>query len=455
MNNFNKETIKSVILTLLIANSILLTVQIWLDPRIWTNVTPLSSFISTIPLIGGIGTPSDDGEPIEALTGRTLTPRLVLLCGDVYRNVYYRGETPYEDALALYDNVMQAAVAGGKSTELTEEEYRQLLTGRCVFVRYGMAVPASLIFARYASDGKHQSRIPRVTDAVIVKDASGAVAIVLRDSVSGGHIKYLTELKGVAIDGVIAKVGERRLYEFAYELGLDTISPLSVVQSDPYVLFLVGNDEGRPNVMDGIRFSQLLERERYGVIVEAFGLRPSNLRKSIASDGTVKYVENTGTITISPDGTVHYSALSEAFGIGVGTGAATEYRAVDAVVRLAGNIYRTVTGEDVSLCLSEDTAIGGVNGTIQLRYNAGGLPVFDDQPAVEATVANGRIATFTMRIATYAVTGHSTRHSPIAALDAYAAARNTTVALRDLVLGYDVTKESDTYAAQWRVMIRQ
>ncbi len=428
-----KETIKSLILALLILNCFILTTQIWLDRRIWGDSLSVDAIISKLPISFLRPTaPSQQSSVMREL----LSPRFFLVGDTSGRNVMYKLDAGYAEAIAVYDDALRQAMTAAAQS-ITPKEYKAMLEGQCLYAHYGFAVDSTLLAEQY---GIAAAELPfaGARDVVLAVDSGGdsvSLAVWLDD---GAIFKFGVDVTASELAAVVNLSDKRKVFEFGYELNLDNENAVGFakpVQPSAFVLFEhvareLPKIEPQPIVLNEQNV------ELYGAIVEAFGYRPSNLRRSY-SDGAVNYVENNGTVSISASGAVKYSAVTGDNGIDIGA----DYRQqVGGVLALANNIYSLTQSDSINVCAITDMlrAKKGNDYTLELYYSVNGIPN-TQQKAVQAEVKNGKLVSFELNLVSFTSSGRSVCARQLQALDNYFASNmpETTAILSGLSLCYN------------------
>ncbi len=403
-----KETIKSIILVLLIGNCLFLTFQIWFDRAIWGDEFTLSAFYNAAAeLATGVFTQdgaADDSAPLKGL----LSPRRVVINNVLSQAVYYGSDETYITAYRLFNELLAHVyhISYTGAFEISRQDYAELLSDKCVYIDFGTSINAELIANSIGGDGSFAFNA--ITDAVICGDESGnATVVAIRDKTSGTYYKYYTNIKSTVAERLIkACEGKKKTYEFAFEMNLDKVDSKfpNALRLDSFLLIpLTLESLAGVTVERGYFDNGEINANVCDEIVEAFGYRPSNLRKTVSASGgignisNVSYVENSGTISINGEGLVQYRAVNEDMGLNLRSQGAWSQKpayndALSAVLQLANDIGRiagvTSNGETQFTAAAEltpsKTAIAKGDYEILLDYSVNGMPVKTNYAVNEA-----------------------------------------------------------------------
>ena len=415
-----KETIKTIILVLLIANCIQLTGQIWLDKKLWPSGYNFFSYVSNIPVIGGIAglfTSDDELFQSEELFDAAALPKRIVVNGGSAREVCYYGDKLYTDVFGYTKTVMESLVSEPvQYSTVSALQWQSMLKGKSIYINFNFAVDATALGGIYSLDDVSAlSHFSTARSIVISPDTvTNGINVCVLDSKSNEIVKYFMNFRGSELLKYIEGItfGKQLDHAFAFEMGLDsTMDDFSVERRfvlDSMVLFPMSISR-----KDAITLESAFDQNEdisfvADKIIATFGYKPSSLRRTVATDGVVTYVENNATVTVDPSGGVEYTAVTASRGMPVTkSGKLTARQAAIETINIAKNVWKfSGFPPHNEIRLHSDLSDNNSGTyTVRLVYFAGGVPVMftadnesDDGASIYAEIEDGHLKHFRMEL---------------------------------------------------------
>lgn len=326
--------------------------------------------------------PAGETAPVSDLTGLAAPVDLVVTSEYGRAGCLLSGgdQAMGEQLLRLVREAMGSA-AGAEA--VTEDVFRAALNGPGVYCDYLTALPMDLFASRLGVELTGTGRVRRI----LLSAEEEQVRLYLWDG-QGAVLRYATALPpGVASEAVSAFDTDGTF--FAFE------APEDYGHLDPYSVLRTGRTE--LSVLDAAPAALDVE-----TLLDSLNFNIHTHVRYPLSDGTVVIEEAPRTLRVHPDGTVRYAGgTAPAEGLlAVPQGEAGGVEAVLAVGRLASRLHPAAGDAVWYLSGYEETAEGC---RVSMDYLIGGVPVYfsDDQPALEAEIADGAIVSFTLRCRQY------------------------------------------------------
>lgn len=349
----NKERIKSFILILLILNSINLTVQMWFDSNLWPGGFGFAENMQGIPVIGrffGSGDSQSVAYSGEQLYEITTKPRRIIVNGGGAREIFAKESDYYNEAMQ-YINVLLSEPENMVISQITYEEWKNLFKAKSVFVDYGYCMDYASLNRLYGiSNSAGQFRQATNFSGFIITpdDVMGTCTLCTLNEADNVVTKFTFD----ADTQKILKFIENTTYQkqqndaFSFEINLDTMTTAEneverQVSFSPMTLLNVSPELERDAVLTaGDIFGSSEELEVFAErMLGVFGHKPSSLRKTVQSDGTITFVENKATIKFYYDGTIEYNAVSKENGMKISNSSANSYQAICDVLGVAAMLW--------------------------------------------------------------------------------------------------------------------
>ena len=464
-----KETIKNIILTLLIVNCIQLTAQIWLDEKLWPEGYDFFEFTAQFPFFDGIVSMfknvNGDGEISDA----TLSPNKVVINGGGARIVSYDGTDTFTSALSLVVPCIEEIASGGSvsSDEITVSQWQSMLRAKSIYINLGFETDGKNVGDIFGQPLSDLSKVSNADSIIIYPELMLNCTYVCFKNTDDdygvrytlhGHSEQLTEFIKQHTEG------QKNDHSFAFELRLDKDSQQEgwgqhLVTFNPDVLLSMDNTSVSDLVVKDVFADTENLSKRADEILGAFGYKPSQIRKTVSQDGVVTYVENGATVRVSPDGTVEYNAIATDKGIKVADTKAQPSQIVNEVLEIAKTVISAADLED-TVILKLRTPL---NDTPVFSYTANFTRYFNSLPVIynkkggtenytlTAQFENGYIKSFKMILQGLLVSHEQTAPKPIlVTIDSFCETykESEAITVEDILKCYYVENQG-TYKTKW------
>ena len=464
-----KETIKNIILTLLIVNCIQLTAQIWLDEKLWPEGYDFFEFTAQFPFLDGIVSMfknvNGDGEISDA----TLSPNKVVINGGGARIVSYDGTDTFTSALSLVVPCIEEIASGNSvSTDnITVPQWQSLLRAKSIYINLGFETDGKNVGDIFGQPLSDLSKVSNADSIIIYPELMLNCTYVCFKNTDDdygvrytlhGHSEQLTEFIKQHTEG------QKNDHSFAFELRLDKDSQQDdwgqhLVTFNPDVLLSMDNTSVSDLVVKDVFADTENLSKRADEILGAFGYKPSQIRKTVSQDGVVTYVENGATVRVSPDGTVEYNAIATDKGIKVADTKAQPSQIVNEVLEIAKTVISAADLED-TVILKLRTPL---NDTPVFSYTANFTRYFNSLPVIynkkggtenytlTAQFENGYIKSFKMILQGLLVSHEQTAPKPIlVTIDSFCETykESEAITVEDILKCYYVENQG-TYKTKW------
>lgn len=401
-----KETIKTIILSLLIINCIQLTAQIWLNKKLWPDGYDFFSYVTNVPVIGDVVSFLNKNSSAGQIADATTMPDKIVINGGGARTVTHSSNNDFFEIIDFISPYI-GKVFSTQGQELTEQEWQTMLRGKSVYVEFGFQIDAHNLAAIFDTTAVDAARFGNADTMILYPESViNTTSVCFKNKASGTIIKYSvggdTDKLAKFIED--KTIGKKHEHAFAFELRLDGNAQSAVerkvlLESD--VLLTMESEPQSKLIVSSIFRDEDAVSEIGDSVLNAFGYNPSQLRKTVNQDGIVSYVENGATVKIYPDGLIEYTAVTVNEGIKISEAKASSSTIVNEVLNIAEKVISNAGIEDeVILKLRtplNETAVASYSAGFDRYYN--GLPVMTDGGnTLSAQFENGYITRFKIRL---------------------------------------------------------
>lgn len=410
-DGMKKETIKTIILTLLIVNCVQLTAQIWLNKKLWPEGYNFFSYVQSLPIVRDITAFFDKNSSAGQISNTTTLPDKIVLNGGGARVVHHSGDDEFFSTIETISPYMEQ-VFSMTSQEIAKEDWQAMLRGKSVYVDFGFNIDGKNLAAIFGSTVSASSTFSDADAMVLYPEATlNTTSVCFKNTVENSYIKYSVSNDTQKLLKFIEDktIGEKNEQAFAFELRLDEASsPTGIEKKVVLASDVLLSMESKP--LKKLKVSKVFENKNHVLsvaddILSAFGSNPSRLRMTVNEEGIVSYVENSATIKVYPDGLVEYNAITTEKGIKIADGQATTSKIINEVLKIAEKVVATTDpSEQVILKLRtplSETPVTSYVARFDRYYN--GLPVIDTKNnpegnALYAQFENGYIKSFKIQL---------------------------------------------------------
>ena len=389
-----QERIKTLILWLLILNSLFLTAQVWFRQELWADYALFDALRETV---FGRFFSAPKTVTVSSFDGLTRPARIITCRGESRRGVLTPDNPLYTEA----DNSIKAImdmlyeVNNPQYIMVSEQDWKTAIQGRSVMLDYGIKINSRLITKNIGgTENKLSAIVSELSEITLCPEQRNA-AVFIRNTQNGGIYKFVINGVGDSVNDIINVVDYEREYLFAFEAGIsnaDSLVLLTMDEVNEVTAIQVDNPAGNLSISD-------MEK-----IIIAFGSDPSRFRRSMSDDGTVSYIGSNRTIIFHSNGLLEFFSVDAESGIKGGNltdmvNVALKTASDQAQVLIGGNSFDVRVTSDLIGTDSDEY-------TIKMNYFYNGLPLYINIPgnaaartvndAVTAEFSGGNLVRFRM-----------------------------------------------------------
>lgn len=464
-----KETIKNIILALLIVNCIQLTAQIWLNDKLWPNDYDFFEFTAQFPFLDGIVSLFRNGSNNDDISDIALSPNKVVINGGGARVVSYDGSDTFHSALSLVVPCIEEIASGNSvsSDTISVSQWQSMLRSKSIYINLGFETDGKNIGDIFGQPLQEISKVSNADSIIIYPELMlNCTYICFKSTDADYAVRYTLHGYSEQLTEFIKQhtVGQKNDHSFAFELRLDKNSQQAgqgqhLVTFNPDVLLSMDNTAVYDlEVRNVFADTETLSKQADNIL-GAFGYKPSQIRKTVSQDGVVTYVENSATVKVSPDGTVEYNSIATDKGIKVKDAKAQPSLIVNEVLEIAKDVIAAADLEGtVTLKLRsplDDTPVFSYTANFTRYINS--LPVIYDRNGVTenytltAQFENGYINSFKIILQNLSTSQQKTAPKTVLdTINSFCETYNINdgVTVEDILKCYYV-KNSGTYKTKW------
>lgn len=403
-----KETIKSIVLVVLVITNLILGSQVLSTQKLWSD-DGYNFFVNmeNSPLSSFFGKLFSFGKKSESLTHFETPEQIIVNTGyQTSRRALNSEDEDFKNALTIANEFLISTFAKQQPfTPVTQEEFFSALSARSVFLRYPTDYDASL-FSYLLGAGIPDSSLgfSQLRNVVVTPDSY----VYVEDSSDKSVYRFYAGVSAQPLVELIERISDAEnesVINYAYDLGFDkafstqktVLSPTVPIYSDSFDVETVVCD----NILltnQGMPSEQIISQ-----ILPQFNMNPNSLRRYTEVDGTVVYVENNAILKVTTDGYIHYQAKDD----GILISNLASPTAYDSVAMVAGFVDKvnSAANLDSSMQLSSKLTSQELSAdtlTVTLDYVAGGIPVkLSGENAVAVSIKNGRIVSYKHKLCSF------------------------------------------------------
>lgn len=380
------EIVKSIALTVLVAMSIVLFANSWVQE--WShsdskNDGVLRKFFAWSGIEKWLGykgevLPGTDIAVPDSLIFTSGAKRIVIKNGtDVYSQVY-------EDILPL---LLYAEGYGNSVSEVDYKEWYYVQKNQSVYLDYGVAFKREILEMSIGCNLPEE--IFSVDSAVLTSNdsATNKLVIYFHDPQKGKYYKILTDKSAKSVERILSEQRGYKNIPIAEELGFNTAPGEGYEQqlaiNGNIVIDLEGTNEKLPSFVEIRNAAAALDNRKLSSLLALFGMSESSAKQYADVDDASMYIDANGTLRFfeGENGTVmEYTAAGTQKGIAV---LGDEFSA-DVFCNMARGAYSYVYSvkdlfelDGVTLRFASDIILTGEDGftDIYIDYCFNGMPV--------------------------------------------------------------------------------
>ena len=413
-----KETIKTIVLALLVISSIVLTINNWFSEKLWPDGYNFFSNLANYFV-------ADEKPKSYYLSKENVSnPAKIIVNNSDARGVYTHSSADFNDMLKIVKKHLKAGLSQtGGITAGSDEVWKNALKTKSIYFSYPVTYDIKTFSAildtpvKAVTDGSVQEFIIVSGDAI-----TGRPHLFVKTSGDGGYTDITLSADSLEVDSLIEKyaVSSSGEYPYSFELNFDKAdenTEQKVTIDSPVILSI--KPITAPTLSEINYFEDISENEElYAEFLRAFGFNASNIRKNVNLDKAIVFAENYGTIKMHPDGLLEFKALNNTKGIEIGRSSEFYDTFIDCI-EFVNNVWDTACHEDnMDINLSSvKTGDAGNSFVITIDYYAEGMEVATRidatdshsqlNHAIEIEVANSRIVSYRQAVRGYQSTGNT------------------------------------------------
>lgn len=446
-----KETLKTLILTLLIFSSVILSVQVLLQNASWTTDISLLSLLA--------GTESEKEEAINindtGALSSVFSPSSFLLTYADGRLFYSSTQQEGKDIRTPFNRILKSALQSENAVTVTEEDWQSALQQQSVYADYFVPVSVDAMSA-FLGNTKTARFDTEAFDRIVVcfNPVTSGAEVFLRDSASDKQVSIPVG-DATALQTMFDSFANapKQSYSYAFELNLDKKMDGADVQQnvllDSYVLLPL-----EPHAMNIIRAQNVAFNEKNtDRILTLFGYNPKIVRKFTENNGNLLFVDQYSTLSVNPaSGQLIYTAES---GRGIplqGDGSLSSN--ATACGKLLDDLFNLFE-MDPNVTLFINTPLTGTakdKYTVSFEYLFDGNRILSKKNSCEITVDDGKIINFRATIRNYTLVSDAGERHAIEVLDyLYSSMEQDMLVVNELYTGY--TQSNGDMPMTWKAGI--
>lgn len=418
-----KERIKSCLLVLLVASSIVLTFNMWINGKLWPNGYNFFSNITNYL--------SSNNKSYYLSKENISYPEKIIINNLEQRNLYTHTSKQYPELAEPILSIIKQSISKYEFAESDTAEWNTALSGSSVYVSYPVAYDTTLICG-ILDITPMSIKTKSVQEFIIVPSVdanSTAVAVYTKDFDTKKVHKAIISTDVNIIHNIIESYATHslNLLPYSFELNFDQSENMVVEQKvviDPTVTLNLESTQ-LPTVNAENYLSDIYNNSYVSSrLLNAFGYNTTNAKSYVDKNNNVVYIENYSTIKIYENGLLEYKSLDPDKGITLtSSSASTLYDNFIACIEFVNNLWdRTLPNEPFNINLTSNivTQTGSKSFKVTMDYYIDGYQIMSDSGSgVEITVTNGKITEYKQLFNKFEITEkRNTVGSSIDAIDA-------------------------------------
>ena len=381
-----KETIKTAVLVLLVASSIILTINNWFSEKLWPEGY---NFFSNL---ASYFTDGKEHKSYYLSKENVSNPAKIIVNSGEHRGVYTHTSSEFNDMAGPVKKILKEALATGDVGESTPEAWKDALKYKSIYLSYPVEYDTKTFSAIMdAPLGTIAQGTLKEFILVSGDNITGKPHLLIKNSDTYLDITMSTDSR--EIDSLVSQYAKGSVGEspYSFELNFDKADEKSEqkVIIDSQVILSI-----KPRTVSTMREINYFEnisrnRELYTEFLMSFGFNPSSLKKNINTDNSIVFAENYGTIKMYPDGLLEFRSLDGTKGISIGDSVDFYETFIDSI-EFVNNVWDTACSDtNMNINLSSIRYGDGANSfTLAIDYYADGMEVVT---TLGPTEAHGKI----------------------------------------------------------------
>ena len=399
-----KETLKTLVLVLLVTSSIILTINNWFSEKLWPDGY---NFFSTLKNYF-----SDEEEKKSYFLSKenVSNPTKIIVNNIEGRGVYTHTSKDYNDMVGPVKEILKSGLSAHNVTEGSAELWKEALKYKSIYLSYPVSY-GTKTFSAIMDTPFTVLQNGSVKEFVIVSGdpITGKPRLLIKNMPDETYVDVVLDADVTEIDKLIEKYASSSVgdYPYSFELNFDKtegaveqkviIEPQVTLAINP----ITANSVNETNYFEDIAANPDLQND----ILKNFGFNTSNIRKNVNIDNSIVFAENYGSIKMYPDGLLEYKSLDDTKGIEIGNSTQFYSTFIDCI-EFVNKIW-DICCEDLNMNINLSSAniTGSENSfVITINYFADGMEVvtvLDETPshgkinnAIELEVKNSKLVSY-------------------------------------------------------------
>ncbi len=431
-----KETLKTIILTLLIFSSVILSAQLLLNNNAWTDEYSLLSFFQGEETKKNAAVNIKDTGALNSV----FSPSSFLLTFTDGRLYYSATQDEGKTLRTPFNETLQKAFQNSKAEPVSEQEWQSALQKPGIYANYYVPVSTvamSAFLGNTANSAASESAFDQI--AICFDPVTAGGTVYLRDSSANKQFRMSVDNTETLLSAFAKYEGvQKQGYAYAFELNLDKKMDDTTVQQnvllDSYVLLPL-----EPLTMNVIRSEPITVSDATAdEILPLFGHNPKITRKFTDNNGNHLFVNQESTLTINPEtGFIEYAA-EDGFGILLNGDGSLSSNATGCG-KLLDDLFKLFEIDpNVTLFINTPlTDTSKSDYTISFDYLFDGNRIIRDHNSCEIKIKAGKIVHFKASIRNYTFVRETEQLHAIEILDRlYSTQDQAVLTISKLYTGY-------------------
>lgn len=383
-----RERLKSFILVILVAFSLVLAEKILVDEKLWPTGYNFFSIRSNLR------------KTDHSVTDNLTSPeRIIVNTGyQSSRFEYLRNSAEFKGIYDVASDILKTAFSKPvrNITQVSDENWYSVLTGKSIYLTYPTSYSAKT-FSGLLGINRTEATFKSFSDIVIEENGN----VYINDADSFYKIETSAQEISAIIENVLeADVENQSVINYSFDLNFDKefgsqktiVAPMIPIYSDAVSAEVIFAEN--PVMKDGE-----INLRTVNQILSAFSVNPNSMWRYTEADGTLVFVENTGILKISTNGILTFTASDTGIKLSSGNSFDT-YDNVSAIGEFIDTVNASINQNaemSITSPLTDDNA-----HSFTFDYNVGGIPVkYSGTSAVKVTAQNGYITEYSQILRRY------------------------------------------------------
>ncbi len=422
-----KERLKTILIILLVANSLFLTYESWFNKSLAGQELFKVDWEST-PLYRLFSNKKEISLPKENLS----KPRKIVINDGALWVPYYNTDSAFDNLDEKTSAMLKSCLSGKaeKVKSISYEKWLENLNRISIYVEYPIAVsPKMLANILSTTSSDIPLGLNRIRDAIIIPEGEEGVTVAIRDEASDKAWQFYIKDENLAFpEAALMLFTQEESRDGYYEFAYNTLIGEGMGEGRVTVGDLVLFSDNATAVSDIYAYNPL--SGSYSALLESFSFNPNPIRRYKDDFGGENYVENYATVRIFPDGYVDFGTVKDDKGIEIESDTTNGYEVLNSAIDFVEKVWQSVSDRPLNVLVSgvDETEVGTKitfdyyceGKEVAISYNkAGREPLYH---AIEIIVEEGKITSYRQYFRCYDAGDTKTeQESFITALDYYVA----------------------------------